>query len=727
MFFERRRGGRSKGNPSAPFFTRLEYTAGCLSAVIDPLGKRTEIACTGFGQPRTITNPLQQVVSFEYLGHEVVSVTDPLGRQVRYRHDALGRVVAVEDSQGRLTRREYDLNHRVTRVVDARGQATRISYDGNGNVTRVTLPNEVDIAYVHDNRDRLVLRSDGLLQEESWTYDAMDRVKTHTARGQRVTAFDYDELGRMTLTTFADSRTVAATYDAADRLLSLDDSVSGQIAWTYDGFDRVLTETSPQGALSYAYDAAGRRIEMTAAGQAKVTYGYDDGDRLETLTQGSEQVQFAHDALGRRSRVTLPNGLAMVYHFDDAGQLTGIDYEAANGSLLGDLGFSYDSAGQRVAQTGSWASQALPEASTAASTFDDNNRMLSFNGVGLTYDVHGNLTSDGSRSFVWDARNQLVAIEQGGTTIASFAYDALGRRIARTEQGVTTTYLYDGLDAVQETRGSEVIPILTGLGIDERYARGSGANRHYFLTDALGSTIALADGQGAVRQRYHYTPYGQTTQSGDNDYGNPYQYTGRERDASGLYYYRARYYSAQMGRFIAEDPIGFGGGDLNFYAYVEGDPLSHIDPLGLWRLGDPLPQGLVNFSAGLGDALLLGSGRYLRGRLGIDGGVEPCSDAYKYGSYTSFALGGARLAYAGLAKAGSILASSGARASAFRDGLKTAFRFGVGRNWRKPNLHGKADAQLRSSAGRTNPGMNAYGAGIAAAGGYGAAGCGCSP
>ena len=96
--------------------TRLEYTAGCLSAVIDPLGKRTEIACTGFGQPRTITNPLQQVVSFEYLGHEVVSVTDPLGRQVRYRHDALGRVVAVEDSQGRLTRREYDLNHRVTRI-----------------------------------------------------------------------------------------------------------------------------------------------------------------------------------------------------------------------------------------------------------------------------------------------------------------------------------------------------------------------------------------------------------------------------------------------------------------------------------------------------------------------------------------------------------------------------------------------------------------------------------
>lgn len=100
------------------------------------------------------------------------------------------------------------------------------------------------------------------------------------------------------------------------------------------------------------------------------------------------------------------------------------------------------------------------------------------------------------------------------------------------------------------------------------------------LTDALGSTRALTNAAGNVVQRYDYDPYGNTTatQSGFN---NPYQYTGRERDASGMYYYRARYYSSGMSRFISEDPIGLAGGDNNFYAYVGGDPISYIDPEGL--------------------------------------------------------------------------------------------------------------------------------------------------
>jgi hypothetical protein len=149
------------------------------------------------------------------------------------------------------------------------------------------------------------------------------------------------------------------------------------------------------------------------------------------------------------------------------------------------------------------------------------------------------------------------------------------------------------------------------------------------------------------------------------------------------------------------------------------------DPLGLWAVGDPLPQPVVDFSAGLGDALLLGTGGYFRDLTGLDGGVDQCSDAYDYGAIAALAAGGGRIAYAGLAKGGSLLASSGAQASAFRAGLKTAFRGGIGRNWRPPNLAGKTDAQLRASAGKTNVGMNAYGAGVGAAGAMGEAQCGC--
>jgi hypothetical protein len=149
-----------------------------------------------------------------------------------------------------------------------------------------------------------------------------------------------------------------------------------------------------------------------------------------------------------------------------------------------------------------------------------------------------------------------------------------------------------------------------------------------------------------------------------------------------------------------------------------GEPMSQQD--------SPFSPGAVDAAAGLGDSLLLGTGGFLRDLAGIDGGVNPCSDAYKYGSYAALSVGAGRLAYAGLAKAGSILAASGAEASAFRQWLKSPFRFGIGRNWRPPDLAGKTDAQLRISAGKTNLGVNAYGAGVAAAGGVGAAQCGCS-
>jgi hypothetical protein len=131
----------------------------------------------------------------------------------------------------------------------------------------------------------------------------------------------------------------------------------------------------------------------------------------------------------------------------------------------------------------------------------------------------------------------------------------------------------------------------------------------------------------------------------------------------------------------------------------------------------------VDFSAGFGDALLLGFGDDLRGFAGVNGGINQCTGAYKIGSGLSFAFGGARIAYAGLAKGGSFFASSGIAASQFRNKIKNAFRFGAGKAWRKPNLSKyPTDAALRAASGKTNAPLNTYGAGVAAAG---AAGCEC--
>ena len=109
--------------------------------------------------------------------------------------------------------------------------------------------------------------------------------------------------------------------------------------------------------------------------------------------------------------------------------------------------------------------------------------------------------------------------------------------------------------------------------------RTDGGGARHFAADALGSTIALTDNAGAVQASYTYAPFGATSIVGIPG-SNPFGYTGREDDGTGLKYYRARYYHPGLQRFISEDPIGLNGG-INTYAYAWGNPLRFRDPLGL--------------------------------------------------------------------------------------------------------------------------------------------------
>ena len=117
------------------------------------------------------------------------------------------------------------------------------------------------------------------------------------------------------------------------------------------------------------------------------------------------------------------------------------------------------------------------------------------------------------------------------------------------------------------------------MGIDEYFTRTDANGTTAFLSDAPGTTVGLVDSAGAIDTSYAYQPFGATTVNGTN--ANPYQFTGRENDGAGLYYYRARYYSPTYQRFVSQDPLGFRAGDPNLYGYVNQDPISALDPLGL--------------------------------------------------------------------------------------------------------------------------------------------------
>ncbi|AXQ09235.1 RHS repeat-associated core domain-containing protein [Xanthomonas oryzae] len=559
--------------------TSFGYTQRCLTSVTNPLGKVSKATCNAAGQRLSMADPLGHTTTLTWTGEDLTQVSDALGRNLRFRYDALGRMIASADAQGNLSRREYDPLSRVVKSIDPLGNVVETGFDANGNVTAILLPHGNGVTYTYDTRDRRVSRTDALDQVERWVYDTMDRVVRYTDRRTRVTTYAYDTLGRLTTTTLPGmGGTLAASYDSGNRMVALADSLSGTLSWTYDSFDELTQANGPQGMVGYTYDAVGRRTGMQADTQAQVLYSYDVGDRLTGISQGSESVSFAYDNANRLTSQTLPNQVQTVYTYNNANQMTGLAWGKAGQTALGSLGYGYDSIGQLVAQTGTHAPQALPP-SSSGNVFDDNNRQTQASTVALSYDANGNLLSDGSRTYVWDDRDRLSQIQQGGTTIASFSYDALGRRISRSEAGTTTNYLYDGQNVVQETQGSTVNPILTGLGIDQRYARNDTGGRTYFLTDMLGSTRLLTDAGGSAVQRYEYDPYGATSQT-STAYTNPYQYTGREKDINGLYYYRARYYRPDLGGFISEDPIQLAGG-VNQYMYVNGNPIINVDPFGL--------------------------------------------------------------------------------------------------------------------------------------------------
>jgi RHS repeat-associated protein len=242
----------------------------------------------------------------------------------------------------------------------------------------------------------------------------------------------------------------------------------------------------------------------------------------------------------------------------------------------------YDAAGNRIKTGGTFARSNIPPA-LSTTNYNANNQQLTFATTTETYDLNGNLATSTdagvTTTYTWNARNQLTGISKTGFT-ASFTYDSFGRRTGRTVNGTVTNYVYDGLNPVQEKNGATVTAnLLTGLGIDEFFTRTDGGGVRALLPDALGSTVALGDGTGTLQTQYTYEPFGFISQTGSAS-TNSYKYTGREDDGTGLMYYRARYYQPRLQRFIAEDPIGFVGGDANLYAYAQNNPLSYNDPSG---------------------------------------------------------------------------------------------------------------------------------------------------
>ena len=206
----------------------------------------------------------------------------------------------------------------------------------------------------------------------------------------------------------------------------------------------------------------------------------------------------------------------------------------------------------------------------------------------FTYDLNGNMTSDGRRTFEWDAENRLIAVVQVSTGHRSeFGYNEMGRRVQIRELDPDSQqqlqvnsdkkYLWDGVEIAEERSadGSAVLRRFYSQGFVD-----TDGTVLYYTRDHLGSIRGLTDSAQAVRARYDYDPYGRISKiQGDRD--SFFGYTGHQwHEATGLIFPYYRSYDANLGKWASRDPIGERGG-INLFGYVENNPVNSIDISGL--------------------------------------------------------------------------------------------------------------------------------------------------
>src|SRR6266487_348794 len=190
----------------------------------------------------------------------------------------------------------------------------------------------------------------------------------------------------------------------------------------------------------------------------------------------------------------------------------------------------------------------MKSAGATAGAFD-------YNGNTLTKVVGSNTTS-----YAWDIENRLSSVTlpgSGGTV--NFKYDPFGRRVYKSSSSGTSVFAFDGDNLIEETNssGAAVARYAQTQNIDEPLAMLRSAATSYYHADGLGSVTSLSNAAGSIANTYTYDSFGKLTNS-TGSLVNPFRYTARESDTeTSLYYYRARYYDPQTGRFTREDPASF--------------------------------------------------------------------------------------------------------------------------------------------------------------------------
>lgn len=554
------------------FTTRVEYDAeGRVSRVVGPGGVTAQRTYDGRGRLTTLTDARGGATTLRYDDADrVVGVQSPGLPEARTEYDAAGRVVKRVDPGGRTQTIEYDGGGRAVAVTYG-GRTWRFSYDKAGRLIRTTLPSGKSATFSRDER--------GLVTRVGYS----DKTPAVT--------YTWDQLGRRTSQTDGTGRTVFG-YDAFDRLTSAR-GPAGAVSYRWDAAGRLAARTAAGHTETYGWDAVGRLLQVRLDGKPLVSHGYDlargtntarhadgltevrrydDRDRLTALTatragKTVRAVEYGYDEADQVVRTRDSHGGAASYSYDPSGRLTEVCYAACKDFIR----YGYDGSGsllweRRPGRTTAYQAGAGSE-TLAAYTFSAPTPLAVPTVRAFRHDPDGNLASDGSTTYTWNAAGKPDSSVTGGAT-TTYRHSGDGRRFSQSVGAATTRFVWDPLSPQLLASGTG--PALTRYSYGEGLVAQTLAGRTaHLLTGPTGSVLTA----GAVQRDYE--PYGADRARGNfgltPGYGGGLQLTG------GAYLFGQREYDPRLGTFRSPDQ----GGSDQLYGYASGNPISRADPAGL--------------------------------------------------------------------------------------------------------------------------------------------------